>query len=126
MNPFRWSFRASFAFLALVCIGLLSFAYYAQFKLGMEPCPLCILQRVAFIAFAIVVLILAFGSVLAMGLPISVALGGVGVGGGIVAVVPGRLTLCVWSPALDPQGNSTHYLLGDSADDAENTTRGDR
>lgn len=32
-----------------------------------------------------------------------------GVGGGIVAVVPGRLTLCVWSPALDPQGNS---LLG--------------
>ena len=33
------------------------------------------------------VLILAFGSVLAMGLPISVALGGVGVGGGIVALV---------------------------------------
>jgi len=39
------------------------------------------------IAFAIVVLILSFGSVLAMGLPISVALGGVGVGGGIVALV---------------------------------------
>ena len=39
------------------------------------------------IAFAIVVLILAFGSVLAMGLPISVALGGVGVGGGVVALV---------------------------------------
>jgi glutaminase len=32
-----------------------------------------------------------------------------GVGGGIVAVVPDRLTLCVWSPALDPTGNS---LLG--------------
>ena len=29
-----------------------------------------------------------------------------GVGGGIVAVVPDRLTLCVWSPALDPTGNS--------------------
>ena len=27
-----------------------------------------------------------------------------GVGGGIVAVVPDRLTLCVWSPALDPTG----------------------
>lgn len=32
-----------------------------------------------------------------------------GVGGGIVAVVPDRLSLCVWSPALDATGNS---LLG--------------
>ena len=32
-----------------------------------------------------------------------------GVGGGIVAVVPDRLSLCVWSPALDTSGNS---LLG--------------
>ncbi|RYX96462.1 MAG: glutaminase [Comamonadaceae bacterium] len=29
-----------------------------------------------------------------------------GVGGGIVAVVPDRLTLCVWSPALDATGSS--------------------
>jgi glutaminase len=29
-----------------------------------------------------------------------------GVGGGIVAVVPDQLTLCVWSPALDETGNS--------------------
>lgn len=29
-----------------------------------------------------------------------------GVGGGIVAVVPDKLSLCVWSPALDPTGNS--------------------
>ncbi|MGW2562815.1 glutaminase [Streptomyces sp. NPDC001514] len=29
-----------------------------------------------------------------------------GVGGGIVAVVPGRCTLCVWSPGLDRHGNS--------------------
>ncbi|MFG6458164.1 glutaminase [Roseateles sp. BYS96W] len=35
-----------------------------------------------------------------------------GVGGGIMAVVPDRLTLCVWSPALDPTGNS---LLGRQA-----------
>jgi glutaminase len=31
------------------------------------------------------------------------------VGGGIVAVVPDHLTLCVWSPALEASGNS---LLG--------------
>ncbi|MEZ5593191.1 MAG: glutaminase [Gammaproteobacteria bacterium] len=29
-----------------------------------------------------------------------------GVGGGIVAVVPDRLSLCVWSPGLGPSGNS--------------------
>ncbi|MEG7595709.1 glutaminase B [Vibrio cholerae] len=29
-----------------------------------------------------------------------------GVGGGIIAVVPGEMTLAVWSPALDQSGNS--------------------
>jgi glutaminase len=29
-----------------------------------------------------------------------------GVGGGILAVVPGRCTVCVWSPGLDAKGNS--------------------
>ncbi|MFD0311953.1 glutaminase [Streptomyces sp. NPDC127119] len=29
-----------------------------------------------------------------------------GVGGGVIAVVPGRCTVCVWSPGLDGHGNS--------------------
>jgi glutaminase len=29
-----------------------------------------------------------------------------GVGGGIVALLPGEIGLCVWSPGLDPNGNS--------------------
>lgn len=29
-----------------------------------------------------------------------------GVGGGIIAVVPGHCTICVWSPGLDERGNS--------------------
>jgi glutaminase len=29
-----------------------------------------------------------------------------GVGGGILAVVPGLCSVCVWSPGLDAQGNS--------------------
>ncbi|SMY36702.1 Glutaminase 2 [Photobacterium malacitanum] len=29
-----------------------------------------------------------------------------GVGGGIVAIVPGEMTIAVWSPELDPSGNS--------------------
>ena len=39
------------------------------------------------LAFAIIVLILAFGSVLAMGLPIAVALGGVGAGLGLIVIL---------------------------------------
>ena len=31
---------------------------------------------------------------------------GTGVGGGIVAVVPGRFSVCVWSPELNAAGNS--------------------
>ena len=34
-----------------------------------------------------------------------------GVGGGIVAVVPDTLTLCVWSPAVDASGNSVMGTL---------------
>ncbi len=35
-----------------------------------------------------------------------------GVGGGIVAIVPGRMALAVWSPGLNTQGNS---LVGTKA-----------
>ncbi|MFT5878984.1 MAG: glutaminase [Moritella sp.] len=35
-----------------------------------------------------------------------------GVGGGIVAVIPGQLTVCVWSPELNESGNS---LVGTAA-----------
>jgi glutaminase len=29
-----------------------------------------------------------------------------GVAGGILAIIPGRCSLCVWSPGLDDKGNS--------------------
>jgi disulfide bond formation protein DsbB len=34
----------------LACAGLIGYALYVQHVLGLEPCPLCILQRVAVIA----------------------------------------------------------------------------
>jgi disulfide bond formation protein DsbB len=49
MNPFHWSFRAQFTAGFLVCAALLGYAYYVQFQLGIEPCPLCIFQRIALI-----------------------------------------------------------------------------
>jgi disulfide bond formation protein DsbB len=39
------------------CVALLGYAYYAQYKLGLEPCPLCIFQRIGFAALGVVFLI---------------------------------------------------------------------
>jgi protein dithiol:quinone oxidoreductase len=41
------------------CAGLLAYAYYAQAVLHLEPCPLCIFQRVGIFAVGIVFLIAA-------------------------------------------------------------------
>jgi protein dithiol:quinone oxidoreductase len=41
------------------CAALLAYAYYAQFVLRLEPCPLCIFQRVGVFAVALVFLIAA-------------------------------------------------------------------
>lgn len=42
--------RTAFALGAAVCIGLLGFAYYLQYVQGLEPCPLCMVQRGFFYA----------------------------------------------------------------------------
>ena len=43
----------------LVCAGMIGFALYLQHFQGQEPCPLCILQRIAWIALGTVFLISA-------------------------------------------------------------------
>ncbi len=43
----------------LSCVGLLGYAYYAQYYLYLDPCPLCIFQRVAMAALGVVFLIAA-------------------------------------------------------------------
>lgn len=48
----RWVFAAIF----VLCAGMLAFAGYLQEEVGLEPCPMCILQRYAFFAIAIVAL----------------------------------------------------------------------
>ena len=43
----------------LVCAGLMAWALYLQYGLGLDPCPLCAVQRVAVIAMGVVFLIAA-------------------------------------------------------------------
>lgn len=54
-----FSRRAGNLIAFLFCVALLAFAYYLQFARGLEPCPLCILQRVILAAAALVFLVAA-------------------------------------------------------------------
>ncbi len=56
LNPFRWSFRAQCLAGFVVCAALYAYALYVQFALAIEPCPMCIFQRIVFIVLAIVFL----------------------------------------------------------------------
>lgn len=44
---------------AAVCAAMMGFALYAQHGLGLEPCPLCVLQRIATISLGLVFLLAA-------------------------------------------------------------------
>ena len=70
------------------CAALMAYALYAEFGLGLEPCPLCVFQRIAVIALGIVFLVAALhhprgvlGARLYAGLIGLAAAGGVAVAG---------------------------------------------
>jgi disulfide bond formation protein DsbB len=46
--------RLFYLTLVLLCSSLLGFGYYLQFFQGIEPCPLCIFQRIAYISIIII------------------------------------------------------------------------
>jgi len=51
--------RAGYFVGFFVSVGMIAFALYLQHFQGQEPCPLCVLQRVAWIALGVVFLIAA-------------------------------------------------------------------
>ncbi|MFD0737693.1 disulfide bond formation protein B [Lysobacter koreensis] len=56
-DAFRNAFRTRFLLGFFACAGLLGYAFYLQLHEGLEPCPLCIFQRVAFAALGLVFLV---------------------------------------------------------------------
>jgi disulfide bond formation protein DsbB len=56
----RTKVRIAFAAIAAACAAMLGFAiYYLQEEVGLEPCPMCILQRVAMMAIGATALVAA-------------------------------------------------------------------
>jgi disulfide bond formation protein DsbB len=81
--------------IALACIGLLSFGMYLQHVVGLEPCPMCIVQRYAMILMVLVALL---GSLVSGRVPTLL------VGGSLVllaeggAYVAARQSWLQWNP----------------------------
>jgi len=40
----------------LACFGLIAYALYTEYGLGLDPCPLCIFQRIGIMALGVVFL----------------------------------------------------------------------
>ena len=79
--------RAWFLLVAWACAGLLGYAYWVQYQLFLEPCPLCIFQRVAFLFMGAVALVAAihgpertgariYGALVALGAAAGAAIAG--------------------------------------------------
>ncbi|NQW92426.1 MAG: disulfide bond formation protein B [Polaromonas sp.] len=84
--------------LALICaagIAMLAFGLYLQHVVGLEPCPMCIVQRYALVLVAVVAGITAFAhrkGLLATGAGLMVLLSGLG------AFVAARQSFLQWYP----------------------------
>ncbi len=97
--------------LFLICAGSLGFAYYAQFGLGLEPCPLCILQRLTLMGLGVVVLLATLHHPAGWGARAYGAL--IGLIAGVGAAIAARH---VWLQHLPPEetprcGPGLDYLL---------------
>lgn len=102
--------RAAFLALFAVCTGLLGYGLYLQHVVGLEPCPMCIMQRYAFVAVALVALIAGLhgpgrrGSI-AYGLAVTLLAGA----GGTVAAQQSLLQRS--PPSLAECGPGLEYLI---------------
>src|SRR3954467_2582883 len=54
LNAFTAAPRRIFALVAVLCVAMLAFGLYLQHVVGLEPCPMCIVQRYALVGVALV------------------------------------------------------------------------
>ena len=55
----RLNFRTWMALIAGACVAMLAFGVYLQQVVGLEPCPMCIVQRYAMVIVALLAMIAA-------------------------------------------------------------------
>lgn len=87
--------RRVLALTAVVCVAMLAFGLYLQHVVGLEPCPMCIVQRYALVLVAIVSGLTAIGKskgVLIGGSALTLIVAGLG------AFVAARQSFLQWYP----------------------------
>ena len=87
--------RRALALVALAGLGLLAFGLYLQHSVGLDPCPMCVVQRYALVLVAIVAGLTAIGKskpALLGGSTLVLLLSGFG------AFVAARQSLLQWYP----------------------------
>jgi disulfide bond formation protein DsbB len=66
LNWFDTHPRRVFAAIAAACVAMLAFGLYLQHGVGLEPCPMCIVQRYALILVGVLALLMSgFGAFVA-------------------------------------------------------------
>lgn len=88
--------RRVLALVSAACLGLLAFGLYLQHVVGLEPCPMCIVQR-----YALVLVMILAGLTAAVGRHRSVLVGGTLLAGamaGFGAFVAARQSWLQWYP----------------------------
>jgi len=111
-NPFRWPFRAQFLAGGLACIALLAYAIFEQFQMGIEPCPKCIFQRIAFMAMAVFFLAGAAHGPRAIGRRVyALLVAAAAAVGAVVAIRHLMVQFGPHDPLLEGCGPGLNYLL---------------
>ena len=87
--------RAVLLLLSLACFGMLGFGLYLQHVEGLEPCPMCIVQRYAFILVALVAML---GALFRSNGIRTAAVTVVGMLAGFGAFVAARQSWLQWNP----------------------------
>ncbi len=95
LTYFQAAPRRVLALVAVVCVAMLAFGLYLQHVVGLEPCPMCIVQRYALVLVAIVTGVTAFADKKALqmtGSLVTLLLAGFG------AFVAARQSFLQWYP----------------------------
>ncbi len=87
--------RAVWVWMAFTCMGLLSFGLYLQHVVGLEPCPMCIVQRYAMVLMTLVALLGSLLTGRSITLGVGLSLFGLAAGGAYVAA---RQSWLQWYP----------------------------
>ena len=95
LTYFQAAPRRVLALVSVACVAMLAFGLYLQHVVGLEPCPMCIVQRYALVLVAIVTGVTAFShkkGLLMTGAFVTLLLAGFG------AFVAARQSFLQWYP----------------------------